>query len=87
MISKTWTWQPKDWRDQPLHILMGCWPVFLLGIITDSPLVAAITTVFTIGYLARREYDQHEQSGNFVNLDLVFGIIGTLVGNIALFLL
>lgn len=86
MVSPDWKWQPKDWRDQPLHILMGFWPPFLLGIITNSPLVVVLSIIGTIGYLVNREYGQHRDSGNFINLDLAFGTLGTLLGSVALFI-
>lgn len=86
MISTDWKWKTKDWIDQPLHILMGFWPSFLLGLITSSYLVSFLTGLGTLGYLINRELDQHRESGNFINLDLVFGSLGIILGNLTLIL-
>ncbi len=75
-----WEWQKKDNLDQPLHVLMGVWPVVLLGIGLQSWEAALLATVLNLGYLFRREYDQHERWT--FNLDLCFGILGVVLGNL-----
>lgn len=76
----SWEWQKKDNIDQPLHVLMGAWPVILLGLGLQSLVFALVATVINLGYLFRREYDQHNRWT--FNLDLCFGILGCVIGNL-----
>lgn len=75
-----WQWQKKDNIDQPLHVLMGAWPALVIGAITSSLVASLLVTLINLGYLFRREFDQHNRWT--FNLDLSFGILGCAVGNI-----
>jgi hypothetical protein len=74
-------WNPtKDYRDQPLHFLMGSLPVLLVGWFYSETGMWIMSALDVLVFCAVREYRQHTVSKNFIDLDLLFCILGIVVG-------
>ncbi|SEO77320.1 hypothetical protein [Nitrosovibrio sp. Nv6] len=72
MIAPHFSWQGKDWLDQPLHFSAGAGATLLIMML----LPALVAFLIVLSFAAWREYKQHPEV--IFDLDLLFVFLGVV---------
>ncbi len=78
-VTTNWTWQVKDFWQQPLHMLGGATLVMFPGLAFPSLLLLFV--LISVVYGMWREYHQH--SPVFIDVDSCFWTLGAVVAALA----
>jgi len=67
----------KDWLDQPAHLAAGAGSVLIGSLLSGNSIwVMALVSILSFGYACLREYKQHPDTGNFIDLDSMIWLVG-----------
>lgn len=71
----------KDWLDQPAHFAGGAGSVLVASVLTANNVWAILLAgILSFVYACRREYKQHPDTGNFIDLDSIVWLVGVVFG-------
>ena len=86
-VAPSFAWQPKDWRDQPLHFLAGFGSAIVFMVLHPAWWTAGIAFTITMFVAGWREYEQHSETRVVFDLDLLMTFFGVTSGIFAMLLL